>query len=191
MSKIFKHSFLFFKKKRNLGKKISGGKEKVGKKRKMRNKSKRGLSPVIATALLISIAVVLAIIIFLWARGFIKEVVEKEIGGVKKTAEKFCPEVNFDVAISGDSITVLNNANIPIYKIDIKKQKKGVSYIEEQVVNLGVGGSKRVSATDLFEYDKIIIIPVLLGKSGNSQKEYPCKEEYGVECLKEDNAFVC
>ena len=38
---------------------------------------KRGLSPVIASVLLILLVLVLASIIFLWARGFIGEQIEK------------------------------------------------------------------------------------------------------------------
>ena len=39
---------------------------------------KRGLSPVIATVLLVGIALVLASIVFLWAKNFIGEAVTKE-----------------------------------------------------------------------------------------------------------------
>ena len=40
-------------------------------------RGKRGLSPVIASVLLIALVLVLASIIFMWARGFISEQIEK------------------------------------------------------------------------------------------------------------------
>lgn len=43
--------------------------------------NKRGLSPIIATVLLIFLVLILASIVFLWARGFFSEQLEKG-GGV-------------------------------------------------------------------------------------------------------------
>ena len=158
----------------------------------IRVKDKKALSPVITTVLLIALVVILATIIFLWARGFIKEAIEKEIGGVKKTAEKFCPEVNFESSISGTQVSIINRGNIPLYKIDIKKINKGSSNTEEgAVINIGIGQSESVTIEDIQDYDEVIMIPILLGKSQNEEKEYACSEKYGVECIKQDGVLVC
>ena len=154
--------------------------------------NKRGLSPVITTVLLIAMVIILAAIIFLWAKFFIGEIIEKEIGGVKKTAENFCPDVNFQVALSGTQLSIVNRGNVPIYKVDIKKKTKGSSDEEKIEVNIGIGQSLPVSLSDPSSYDEVIIIPVLLGKAGDEPKEYPCEEEYGVVCVNDGNGnFVC
>ena len=59
---------------------------------RMRKVNKRGLSPVIATVLLISIALVLAVIIFLWAKSFVGEAVSKEKYG---RIELACADIIF------------------------------------------------------------------------------------------------
>ena len=47
----------------------------------MDTKNKKAVSPVVSTVLLVLIVIILAIIILLWSRGFIKEVILKEIPG--------------------------------------------------------------------------------------------------------------
>src|SRR3989344_8412921 len=155
----------------------------------IRLRNKKALSPVITTVLLIAMVIILAAIIFLWAKFFIGEAIEKEIGGVKKTAERFCPDVNFQAGISGTQLSIVNKGNVPIHNINIKMKAKGSSDITEyenagELLNLRIGQSKPVIlSSDTAEYDEVIIIPVLLGKSGNEQKKYPCEEAYGVVCV--------
>ena len=161
-------------------------------------RNKKALSPVITTVLLIAMVIVLAAIIFLWAKFFLGEIIEKEIGGVKKTAERLCPDVNFQASISGAELSIANRGNVPIYNINLKMKTKGSSDIEEyenagELLNLRIGQSKPVTlSSNPTGYDEVIIIPVLLGKAGDEQKEYPCKEEYGVVCVNDGNGnFVC
>src|SRR3989344_3021484 len=88
-------------------------------------RNKKALSPVITTVLLIAMVIILAAIIFLWAKFFLGEIIEKEIGGVKKTAERFCPDVNFQASISGAELSIANRGNVPIYNINLKMKTKG------------------------------------------------------------------
>ena len=53
-------------------------------------KEKKGVSPIISTVLLIVIVIILAIIILLWSRGFVKEIITKEIAGNEKRVNE-CP----------------------------------------------------------------------------------------------------
>jgi len=53
---------------------------------------KKGVSPIIATVLLISIALVLALIIFLWARSFTSEQLQK----FDEPVENACENVHFE-----------------------------------------------------------------------------------------------
>ena len=87
---------------------------------KMR-KNKKAVSPIISTVLLVMIVIIVAIIILMWSRGFIKEAIEKEIGGENKRVEQFCSEVSM-VAILNDegSFGFTNNGNVPIYALNVK-----------------------------------------------------------------------
>jgi len=142
-------------------------------------KSKKAVSPVVSTVLLIVIVVILAIIIFLWARGFIKEKVEK----FDKPIEMICSEVNFRASYIGGKLSIVNRGNVPIYNLNVKKEKPGTSDIISlsRPINLGAGASASESVPVSGDYEKIIIIPVLLGKSGNKNKQYTCPENNGVE----------
>ena len=66
---------------------------------------RRGLSPIIATVLLISLVLVLASIIFLWARAFLPEQIQK----FESPIEDACKNVVFDASVSENIITIQNN----------------------------------------------------------------------------------
>ena len=91
---------------------------------------KRSLSPVIATVLLVAMVIVIGAIVFLWMRGSVKEVIYK-FG--EENIELACGDVSFDVEyytnISGDTLYVVNNGNVPIYAVDVKMSEGGSSEI--------------------------------------------------------------
>ncbi len=146
-------------------------------------RGKKAISPVITTILLISIVIILAVIIFLWARSFIGEAVEKQIAGVKKTADKFCLELegNFKAFVSDGELYIVNKGNIPIYEINVKKTSAGTSIVENYTIDLDAGATSSPIALSTENYDKITIVPVLLGKAGNQKKKYTCPESTGFE----------
>jgi len=82
--------------------------------------SKRGLSPVVATVLLIMLTMVLALMVFLWAQGFVSEQIQK--GGT--SSDQVCQQISFDVDSSqianGVNLQIVNRGNTPIYNFDIK-----------------------------------------------------------------------
>jgi len=146
-------------------------------------RERKAVSPVVSTVLLIVLVVILAIIIFLWARGFIQEKVEK----FDKPIESSCSEVNFDASISADksSLSVVNKGNVPIYSLDLKISGEGESDIEHlSPINLNPGSSDpSIVLPTGYSYSEktITVIPVLLGKSGNENKQYTCPEKNGIE----------
>lgn len=143
--------------------------------------NKKAISPVITTMLLIAIVIILAIIIFLWARSFIGEAVEKQIAGVKKTADKFCLEVNFKAFVSDNELYIINKGNIPIYEINVKRTSTGTSIIENYTIDLDAGATSDAISFNAAPGEKVTIIPVLLGKAGNQKKKYTCPDSVGVE----------
>ena len=154
--------------------------------------NKKGLSPIVATSILIVIVIVLAIIILLWARGFIKESVIKEIAGSSKRAEEFCREIGMRGFVNeDDTFGFENTGTIPIFAYRINLEESGSS----KIIRVGneKGGSVNpgsiVIITDSIvkdiqpysSYDSVKIIPVLLGKVEGSTQSYDCPEINGID----------
>ena len=148
--------------------------------------NKKGLSPVIASVLLIMLVLVLAMIIFLWARGFISEQIEK----FGQPVEQQCGQMDYNIELLGSpgayTIEGVNHGNVPIAYFDIKKVKGGSSEIKSfKFLQLGVDGTLPNVGFDIGEMsdgsfpEKIIIYPVLLGnvKGKDSSKPFTCVEQ--------------
>ncbi len=138
---------------------------------------KRGVSPIIASILLIAIVVLLAAIIFWWARGFFSESVQK----MGRDAEQVCQDVKISASRHSDGIDIVNTGNVPIHGASIKKYELGKSTTDSIVFTSGVSPGKSYSIDINHDiYDRIIIIPAIMGKSDGAQKLYTCDEELGV-----------
>jgi flagellin-like protein len=145
--------------------------------------NKKGVSPVISTVLLILIVIVLALIIFLWAKGFVKEAITKDIGGNEKLAQEYCKDIKLESTNSGGKIGFKNIGNVPINKFDLKLTKDGSSEIAEirgdgAMANPGLTVLTTHTAS---EYDKVQVIPILLGKGEDGGiKEFRCPESQAI-----------
>jgi flagellin-like protein len=147
--------------------------------------NKRGLSPIITTILLILLALVLAAIILLWARGFIQEKVSKFIptSGEDRPIDEACEAVSLQIAITGNNeLSIINKGDIPLYKLSIKiadsTSRTSTTQENSQVKGLSAGQSL-VIQTDSSQPllgNKVSVAPILLGKSDKQEtKEYNCK----------------
>jgi len=145
--------------------------------------SKFGLSPIVTSALLILLVLVLATLIFLWARGFVTEQIEK----FGQPIEEKCDDVDFDVnIISGGglyTLEVTNRGNIDIYHLNVKKIK-GASFETDRFEFKMDAGTSVSEAFDLrladgSEPEEIIFYPVLIGnvKGKDSNKVFTCNNE--------------
>ncbi len=149
----------------------------------MKMKQKKGISPVVSTVLLITMTIILAAIILLWARGFIKESLTKEIGGDIKRVESRCSEISADSILNDDvgkTFGFTNTGNVPIYAVDLKLAEKdsGSSKVEREG---GVNpGFSIVFDYNYDEYEEVKVIPILLGKTkSGSVQEFTCPERNG------------
>ena len=149
--------------------------------------SKRALSPVVATVLLVSIVIILGLIVFLWTRGFVSERVEK----FGRTVEMSCNDINFEAEIlsnAGDeTLDIINRGNVPIYGLNIKEIGRG-EILVNQVFDgtLGLGQSNSIDLTndhniDLDFGDRILIVPIILGETNNGKVSHECVDENGKE----------
>jgi len=140
----------------------------------------RGLSPVIASVLLILLVLVLAAMIFLWARGFIAEQVEK----FGKPIDQICESVDFEVQRVGSDLEVINRGNVDIYYLSIKMIKGGDSKFQKFDFPVDAGESVRKGITLLMDNnvvpDEVIVYPALIGnvKGGDSNMPFTCLD-YG------------
>ncbi len=150
----------------------------------MKKREKTGLSPVIATILLISIVVVIGTIIFLWARGFVKEEGMKSGENVKLS----CPKVDFRASYEGSTLSIVND-NVPVWRVNLKIYSDG-GYTTKQLTeandwdeDIGLRQGRTYTGTVSLSGspDRILVIPVLLASSGSGQKIYTCEDQYGYE----------
>ncbi|MFH0831542.1 MAG: archaellin/type IV pilin N-terminal domain-containing protein [archaeon] len=145
-------------------------------------REKRGVTPIIATVLLIGLTVALAIIIFAWTRGFITEQIEK----FGKSVDQACEELSYDAEIvpAGANVYDLylsNRGNIPIYAVDIKKIGPGKSQIDRRTITIAEGQSVKEAITlERSVYDTVLVMPVILGnaRGAANKKAYACPQQY-------------
>jgi flagellin-like protein len=152
------------------------------KKRGGKNESKRGLSPVIASVLLILLVIVLASFIFLWARGFISEQIEK----FGQPVEKLCDSISFEAEIvdsgaaGADSLKVINTGNTAIFQLDLRMTKEGNSVVSTFKFKIDPGASTRgdvyLKMKDGTRPDELEVFPAIIGsvKGKNTQKVFTC-----------------
>jgi len=145
----------------------------------MVSKNKKGVSPVIATVLLISIAVIIVIIIFIWATTTIREGQLKFGSPIKNS----CGDLNIELSLSGNSLDIINKGSrIPLHTISIKV-KEGSSTIPYECDSLDVSPGQTANINDITdiascgvpsEGEVSGIVPII--KDDNSEKYY-CDDE--------------
>ncbi|MBI4116983.1 hypothetical protein HY449_04545 [Candidatus Pacearchaeota archaeon] len=146
----------------------------------------RGLSPVIATILLVGLVVVSGTIIFTWIRGLTQESVIK----FDQNIQLVCGNVEFEAIYSetDGKIDVSNTGNVPIYDFQVKLSdtsggfltKKMREYPGWTISGLNVGGAVTIDSGTL-DYEEIVLTPILAGTAqSGSQASFTCDEaQYG------------
>jgi flagellin-like protein len=140
---------------------------------------KKGLSPVIATVLLIAVVISLSAIVFFWARGFIPSVIQKS--GI--SASQACSEIVLTATYSSYEnptlLTVTNNGNIPISRFSVAAESNGEIISTDFSDSVLVGNS--VSETySPAEGASITLTPSILGEGGSQKKLYKCENTFDV-----------
>ncbi len=154
---------------------------------------KKGVSPIIATVLLLVITVVLAVIIFLWARGFLSESAVKGDRAVSIS----CADVQFKAEVvlnatecSGtggrSAVDIDNIGNVPIYGVQVFEYNSTTGSIEllidESFVVGTITSGKSASVClgkDVQNRDSFRIVPKLLAEKDGTRSEYTCPEKDG------------
>jgi len=142
---------------------------------------KKGVSPVIATVLLVALVVILSVLIFIWFRSMSREAITKFEG---ENIELACQKVKLDGSYFENELTISNTGNVPIFAMSVKKYSSS-GYITEDLAEnedwpgsgLNQGSSAIIRNYDGSDSTKLILIPVLLGESESGQKLYSCTGE--------------
>lgn len=151
----------------------------------MEMKNKKGISPIIATVLLIVIAIALFLIIFLWIRSFQGERIEKFGAPI----ENACPNVHLKLTYNAQSgkLQIENDGNVPVHKIQIFEiTTTGTTKVKDVTIDLRSGETyPELILISCQAPDRLKIIPILLGMTeGGAQKEYICENKpIIVSCL--------
>lgn len=152
----------------------------------MKKEDKRAISPVIASVLLVAMAIILALIVFLWAQSFIQETITKN----GEVVENWCGQVSFDADLALGELTVVNRGQISLYGVAVRKTGAGeetTCYPLESatVPTIRAGESKggiSLSSCNLDSGDSVTVIPVILGETENGQRKfYTCDSSFGKE----------
>ncbi len=154
-------------------------------------KDKKGLSPVIATVLLISLVIVLGAMVFLWFRGIVEEPIKKDLGGGGENVKMICNDVKFQAEYVGGRLQITNTGNVPIFDIKLIIDKVGTqetttlrTLTEENKIGwektgLNSGGVFSDSVKLDEDATQITLVPVLLGETSEGRKTHPCDESVG------------
>lgn len=139
-------------------------------------KDKRAISPVIATVLLIVVAIALFLLIFFWIRGFQKEAILK----YGTPVETVCNNVKYSVTYSGGvvpKVVVTNIGTVVISKAEVFRiTNKGTEKVGE-IKSIYPASSGTFQGGDL-QCQKIKIIPYLLGKTNaGAYREHACNNQ--------------
>jgi flagellin-like protein len=150
--------------------------------------TKKAVSPVIATILLIGIVIVIALIIFFWFRGLTEEAVTK-FGGTN--IKLVCDDVQFESDYNEGKLLISNIGNVPIYDFDLKisgefgyvtkslRNDVSVGWLETGLNQGEVFSGDISSISEISSSEEIIVIPVLVGESKEGKKTHACEERHG------------
>lgn len=157
--------------------------------------NKKGVSPVIATVLLIVIVIVLATIIFIWAKSFLTESATKG----DRVVEASCEDVVFEAQIAinapeciitgqTSALDINNIGNIPIYGVKVLKYDKSTGNIDPLTLNdqtfiggtVKIGQSSYVCIDSVRTGDTFRVIPKLLAEKEKTKITYTCPEKDGI-----------
>tara|TARA_Y100000310_G_C20133565_1_gene556959 strand:- start:70 stop:537 length:468 start_codon:yes stop_codon:yes gene_type:complete len=148
---------------------------------------KKGVSPVVATVLLIAIVIILAVIIFIWAKNFMGEEIVKN----NRAVDESCDDVDFDFIIDasaadecgeGEYVFSFNNVgNIPIFGFEIIKVSSG-SVVTEMTIEQGtlLAGSSTNFCENAETGVNLKAVPKILGEADSGKQAHLCLETTGV-----------
>jgi flagellin-like protein len=149
---------------------------------------KKGVSPVIATVLLIGIVIALGVIVFFWFSGFTQEAITKFNG---ENIQMVCNDVQFEASYSsGGDLAISNTGNVPIYSFNLQVNGASGSFTSDDIKNVINGWpTSGLKEGDVFSGNilsrvsgasNVILTPILRGSVSNGdEKSFTCPSQFG------------
>lgn len=145
----------------------------------MIRRGKRGISPVVATVLLIVIALAIAAIIFVWAKAFFVEKVTKFGSDI----DQACGDVQFSGEISSTDgkVNIENQGNVVLYGVKLIRVGEGSTEEVQTIIKTITSGQSATADLDsgILQYEEILIVPILYGEASGGNQEYVCDSSLG------------
>ena len=123
---------------------------------------KRGISPLLATVIMISLVILIVAVVTLWGKKFVEDVKQKE--GTISTLTLECNDVNIDVTSTANGqVTVENSGtNLDGVTVVVRGDGQSESVLYNQEIESGSSRSFPYSGIPgVSEVEKIIVIPAL------------------------------
>jgi len=147
---------------------------------------KKGIAPVISSILLITLVITIAAAVIFWSKGTIESITGGSIILEGQNIALTCGNVVFESSYTDGKIYLTNPGNIPIYGMKFRIYSDG-SFKTQDIRDLipnwpenGLREGKAFSDSIIFNanVNKVVLIPVLIGKtSSGEEREYVCEKE--------------
>ena len=133
----------------------------------------KALSPVIGTVLLISIAIILAGLIFTWARLTVIELAP---------ISHNCEDVIFTAEITNFQIGIVNKGHVNLEGIQIKSIEQGSIKTLETINQKIPKGDSRLLTPNQFPINtKLLIVPIIKAQTQDKEIDFNCPDDKGLE----------
>ena len=126
--------------------------------------NKRGISPVVATVLLIVVVLVLATAIFIWAISTVEEAIIKNGSPISQV----CDEVSLTAGLSGNQLRITNTGDVAIEGVQVETESDRVDCIGEGAddTSMAPGGAIILDTTYCPNAGTpTSVYPILLGRA--------------------------
>jgi flagellin-like protein len=134
-------------------------------------KNKRGISPLIATVLLVSFVVILAIVILLWGKEYVTELMEKrgEVAAIKLKCENIEIEV---LGIQDGKLSIRNTGPDVLAGLVLKYSEVGAMDLNEPIA------SYEDKLIPLTVYTGTVDVIPMLKPDGIGAPSIPCSSKH-------------
>jgi|SRR3989344_7061569 len=146
-------------------------------------KTKKGVSPVVATVLLIVIVLIIIAMIIFWVRKLSQEAYTKEVLDKYLSDRQACDEVRLTASYSNSNLQITNNGNVPIKSFDYEVKINGEEETTDASIGLPSGNTASVSISGT-GIEEINIYPILLvtGSDGGNH-DFKCENKFTAEII--------
>ncbi|HRZ85615.1 MAG TPA: hypothetical protein P5277_02435 [Candidatus Paceibacterota bacterium] len=149
----------------------------------MIKKNKRGISPIVATVILIAIVVVIGIVILLWATNIFGEKAQKFGEDIDQSCKNIQLTVTYDsgnLEISNDDVT------IPLYQLQLNVETDGGNEPFTLELDGGIAPGSSMAIDDVLNKagasggTLTSVSPILIGEADGNPRAVPCSRKISV-----------